>query len=126
MKNPWLSIIVLAGSIICSNSIAGEQERIEHYKGKMPHSLEEATALFSQYNTKLAGVLSSEKLTGRDLATIHELTYTLENALGKIQTDLQSLAVTLESLHKASETGNIAETETFGKTYLETSRKLVD
>jgi hypothetical protein len=59
------------------------------------------------------------------LAQIHELTYTLENALEKIDREMQTLTKTLEALHVASETADFGGTRSQGEAYLATARKLV-
>lgn len=59
------------------------------------------------------------------MAQIHELTYTLENALEKIDREMQTLTKTLEALHVASETADFGGTRSQGEAYLATARKLV-
>lgn len=65
------------------------------------------------------------ELTDNDLMTIHQLTYTLENALEKINIDLEELAQTLEKVHVASETNNREALKEAGSAYLKTSRIIV-
>lgn len=40
-------------------------------------------ANFSEYNQRLAELLTQDELAITDLGTVHELTYTLENALNR-------------------------------------------
>lgn len=61
------------------------EERPDHFKGKPSETLEQAVANFSEYNGKLADLLAKDALSPQDLHQVHELTYTLENALEKIQ-----------------------------------------
>ena len=86
--------------------------------------LQTAVANFSEYNKRLEKALSGE-LTDADLMKIHELTYTLENALEKINDDLEDLADTLEEVHIASETFKRDELKKVAPQYLETSRQII-
>lgn len=78
-------------------------DRPDHFKGLASPDLQTAVKNFSDYNKRLEKIMAG-KLTNADLVTIHELTYTLENALEKINEDLAELAETLEEVHVASET----------------------
>lgn len=102
-----------------------EHERFDHFEGQSAASLEEAVANFSSYNEKLAEILAGEELDAAALVTIHELTYTLENALEKIEDELDDLADVLEDLHKASETADFDGTREHGRAYLDTARKVI-
>ena len=97
---------------------------VNHYKGEPANTLEQAVANFSEYNTKLEKILAGE-LTPETMNDVHQLTYTLENALEKMDDELDELAETLERVHKASETSDDATVRSAGKQYLETSRKIV-
>ena len=96
---------------------------VEHFKGKPAHSLPEAMANFSEYSQKLSTLLQGE-LTPEAMHEIHQLTYTLENALGRMDQELDALAETLESIHQASEHANTSEVRESGTSYLATSREL--
>ena len=98
---------------------AAAQERIDHYAGEKPDSLSQAFEYFAEYNEKVAAVLATEELDTDDLAAIHEITYTLENSLEKIRQELDTLADTLEALHVASETADLAGIHSLGEAYLE-------
>jgi len=56
---------------------------------------------------------------------VHELTYTIEIALAKINEHFSDLTVTLENLHLASEDHDAAKTRGIGKVYLETAETVV-
>nr|WP_205738404.1 DUF6746 family protein [Halomonas endophytica] len=60
-----------------------------------------------------------------DLGTIHELTYTLENALETITEEVEAMAFTLEEVHQGSETGDIERVKSNGEAYLEAAQTLV-
>jgi hypothetical protein len=56
---------------------------------------------------------------------VHELTYTLENALETINAEFTELAKTLEATHVASESGDAKKTKEEGTRYLNTARQIV-
>lgn len=102
-----------------------DHDRFDHFEGKSADTLEEAVANFSSHNEKLAEILASEELNIEALVAIHELTYTLENALEKINDELDDLADVLEELHKSSETADFDGTREHGRAYLDTARKVI-
>jgi len=100
-------------------------DRVEHYDAKSAATLEAAVANFTEYNDRLAAILEQDGLEGADLEAIHELTYTLENALARMREDMAGLADTLEALHLASEDHDEAVAREHGAAYLTTARTLV-
>ncbi len=101
-------------------------EDVDHYEGKKPESLEEAVALFQEYNAKFEQILSQRPLSEEQLAKVHRISYTMENALGKMNSEMLSLSQTLEKIHKASEAGDSETVTSQGEAYLSTSRTLTD
>ena len=87
--------------------------------------MEQAFLNLRQKNQELSALLKSKKLTASELNKIHQLTYTLENALEKIAHDVKSIQVSLESLHKASETNAPEQVKAFGDSYLKQSASLL-
>lgn len=100
------------------------ETRPDHYKGEPAEILEQAVTNFSEYNAKLAELLAGE-LTPAALNEVHQLTYTLENALAKINEETATLAQTLEQVHVASESNQPQVVKDRGEAYLEVSRTLV-
>lgn len=114
--------------LICALTVPGiaaAEERIDHYDAREAASLEEAVANFSTYNDRLAGILDKGDLSDSDLESVHELTYTLENALERIREDLDDLAETLEALHVVSEEHDAAATRRHGADYLKAARTVI-
>ena len=85
------------------STAAAAEDRPDHYKGEPVETLEQAVQNFSEYNRKLEVLLEKEKLSAAEMATVHQLTYTLENALNKINAEVVKLSETLEDVHKASD-----------------------
>ena len=78
-----------------------------------------------QKNQELAQLLKNKPLTVKELNKIHQLTYTLENALEKINHDIKSIQISLERLHKASETNAPEKVKALGDSYLRRSMPLL-
>lgn len=102
---------------ILLGTAAADDDRVEHFEGKPAETLEEAVANFAEANAEMAGLLEG-RLSDQDLVRIHELSYTLENALERISREVDSLAVTLEDIHVASEQMDRETIRTQGSTYL--------
>ncbi|WP_439503105.1 DUF6746 family protein [Methylophaga sp.] len=94
-------------------------ETVEHFEGKNAESLEEAVTDFKLYNQRLESLLKKDSMSADDVTKVHELTYTLENALAKINDELGKLAVTLEEVHLASEKYDADAVRDHGDAYME-------
>lgn len=110
------------GTCLATSTLASE--RLAHFKGVPSTSLEEAVTHLADYNQRLADTLAQE-LTSERMAEVHMLSYTLENALKKIDEELQQIAATLEEVHIASETADPQTVKAQGARYLEAARTLV-
>lgn len=113
----FLSLTLLGGT-------AHAEKRVDHFKGKPSATLEQAVANFSSENERLKVLLSKKELTPQDLIAIHELTYTLEAALAKINAEMSALSTKLESLHQASERLEEKDARKHGDAYLKTVGKI--
>ncbi|MFA5684043.1 MAG: DUF6746 family protein [Lysobacteraceae bacterium] len=118
---PWL-----LAALFSVAAVADEPRRPDHFRGEPAETLEQAVKNFSEYNTKLEAVLAADSLDLVRLNEVHQLTYTLENALQKMQQDLAQLAQTLEAIHVASEHADSATVKREGEQYLRVSRILVE
>ena len=98
---------------------------VEHFEGKASDTLSEAVANFSEYNNKLEAALEGD-LTPEAMNEVHQLTYTLEEAIAKMNQELDNLAETLEEVHLASESADTETVSKQGSAYLEKSRQLVE
>jgi hypothetical protein len=93
-------------------------DRPQHFAGEPAESLEQALANFAEYNARIAAILEQDELDPTDLGRIHELTYTLENALERIDEEYDRLEEQLEELHLASEGADTDKARQLGETYL--------
>ncbi|WP_111415461.1 DUF6746 family protein [Billgrantia lactosivorans] len=114
---------LLSGLMMATNVQASSPTA--HFKGEPADTLSQAVANFAEYNRQLAELLAQDEPSLEDLGTIHELTYTLENALEKINEEAQAMAVNLEEVHLGSETGDFARVQSHGADYLEAAQTLV-
>lgn len=100
-------------------------ERPDHFEGLPAESLEQALANLSEYNRKLAALVAQDSLSPRDMHEVHQLTYTLENALEKLQDEVNTLVDVLEEVHVASETSDPETVKRQGAAYLQTMGILI-
>lgn len=121
MKHSLSACILAATLAFGAHSFA--EERVEHFKGLPSPDLATAVKNFSEYNELLAQQLNGE-LTPQALADIHQLTYTLEIALEKINQEMAALADTLEEVHVASETSAPEKLAEEGKKYMQAVAEL--
>ena len=112
--------VALSGFFATSVMASG----VEHFKGLPAETLEQAVANFSEYNQKLASVLAGD-IDNQAMVEVHELTYTLENALEKIHAEVAELVDTLEDLHVASEKFDAEDVKAKSDAYLSVATTLV-
>ncbi len=123
IKTSIISLLFIF-SVTAGNAFAGE--RADHYKGKVPKSLGQAMNYLRSHNTQLNTLLKAEKLSPQQLDEIHQMTYTMENAIKKLKNEVTLISDSLEALHKASETGKTKITKNLGEKYLLLSKPLVE
>lgn len=125
MRNRTFVAAAIAALAFVPGAMAASAEQpISHYKGKPAENLSEAVKNFSEYNAKLETLLQGD-VTDAEMADVHKLTYSLENALGKINEELTKLGETLEKLHVASEKLDQKAVIQHGGEYLSVSRQIV-
>lgn len=100
-----------------------DDDRVEHFQGEPAETLEEAVSHLNEGNAQLRTLLAGE-ITEQDMADIHELSYTLENAVARLQKELKVLGVVLEDVHLASEAFNEDTVAASGRAYLEMIEQL--
>ncbi|SNY55692.1 hypothetical protein SAMN06297280_2941 [Arsukibacterium tuosuense] len=105
-------------------SSAADEQRPDHFKGQKAATLAEAVELFRSNNQKLQQLMQGE-LTPEAMVEIHQLTYTLENALEKIHLETTGLKEVLEEVHLGSENMDFTKVKQQAKRYLETATTLV-
>ena len=120
-----LSILLAAPLLAFGLSgTAAADERPDHFEGEKAATLDEALSHLAKYNAELRSILAKDELGPDDTAKIHELTYTLENALARIDDEVEAMAESLEDVHVASERYEVETVRTQGRRYLDASSKL--
>jgi hypothetical protein len=115
-----LSIVFV---LVVSIAVKAE-EKYNHFPSLTAPDLITALCNVQDYNKKLKAIANKETLVATDLVKIHELTYTLENAIARLQEDLVVIAANLEEVHKASERLDSVAIATFSQKYLSQSTLL--
>jgi hypothetical protein len=119
--------MVLAGVCILAMGVQvhAADERYSHFESLPSETLPQAVANFSDYNAKLEAILAKGDLDDDAIYDIHQITYTLEVALQKINEELAVLADTLEELHLASERVDGDAVSKHGRAYLDMAREVI-
>lgn len=78
-------------------------DRAQHFQGKPAETLAEARGNLAEANGELRQILAGDELSAKDMARIHELSYTMENAVRRLRRELGQAAVALKAVHLASE-----------------------
>lgn len=113
------------GPVLALSATLVQAAEVEHFKAKPSPTLEAAIENLTTYNAELAALLAQEQLSLLDMNKIHELTYTLEDALARIDAHVEALEESLESVHKASERADMKVVKADGQRYLNDSQRLL-
>lgn len=119
-----IKFVAIAGLFLAP--VIHATERVDHFEGESAETLEQAVANLSEYNARLADLVDNGELSDADHARIHELTYTLENALARIRKEVEVMANDLEAIHVASEQRATEVVTDKALAYLSTARTLVE
>jgi site-specific recombinase len=119
-------IILTAASlfvIVITNAIADEE--YNHFPSLEAPNTTVALCNLASFNKKLKTIADKEKLSAEDMVKVHELTYTLENAVMRLQQELEVIAIDLEKVHKASEVLDQGIIKASGKKYLRATTEIL-
>lgn len=120
--NTW--VVSTATALLLFGTAAQADDRPAHFKGATASSWSEAQDNLTKYNKELADILAQDKLTPQDGAKVHELTYSLENALEYMEEAIEELAEQLEEVHVASEKNELDTIKNKGTIYLDNVKVL--
>ncbi|MHA7833568.1 MAG: DUF6746 family protein [Algiphilus sp.] len=120
-----LLALALTATLFTTPALADE-DRPQHFDAIEPKSLQEALTYFAIYSEALEELLEKESLTSADMTRIHEMSYTLENALGKMRDELASTAEALEEVHLASERVDEDTVRREGAVFLKSAKQFAD
>lgn len=122
--NKILSMAVLGVALLGSGTASATDNRPAHFKGVASPDLVTALSNLTEYNQRLAEILKNKQLTPANMNDVHQLTYTLENALQRIEKEVEDMAEILERVHIASETAQPETVQTDGDKYLKAANVL--
>lgn len=117
-------LAALCSISLATPTLASDPQAYKHFEAKPAETLSQAVANFSEYNYKLQEILAGDS-TDAKMHEVHELTYTLETALEKINEEMTRLADTLEELHQASEKMDAEAVSVYGHAYLSVAREVI-
>ncbi len=120
-----LKTLAAAAAVAVAGALPGiAEEAVSHYEPETSETLAQAMENFVAYNRRMEEVLAREPLTVQDMEEVHELTYTLEVALARINEELGALPTVLEEVHLSSEGDNPARLRGVAEVYLEQAKLL--
>lgn len=119
------TILSLALASLFTLPALADDDRVEHYRGEPANSLSEALANLAEYNEQLRAIVDQGELSGDDFHQIHQLTYTLENALGRLDDELEEMEEDLETIHIASERGEAGRIQEAAPAYFRRGDELL-
>ena len=103
---------------------AHSDEQYAHFPALESNDLQTAICNIQTYNQKLNAILSAPEITVQDMVKVHELTYTLENAVNFLKGSLEQTSIDLEKVHKASEVLDASIIKNAGKRYMNSTTML--
>lgn len=109
---------------LSASAVADDDKMYQHYQPEKSENLQQAIKNLNKYNAMLSELMSGE-LNAQDQAKIHELTYTLEVALERLDDELDSAAEQLEEVHLGSESMDKDRIVENGEKYLHTLQLLL-
>lgn len=119
------SVIIagMLGLMALSSATLNASDRPSHFQGKEITSKAQALTVLNEANAKLAEILKGE-LNPTTMTTVHELTYTLENALALIPAADDEIKEILEEVHLGSESMDAERVRDNGEYYLQLAKKI--
>lgn len=121
MKAMLLATVVGMFTLASQPTVASE--RPAHFKGETVANTQQALATLAEANAKLTTILAGE-LNPTTMTEVHQLTYTLENALALIPAADDEIKEILEEVHLGSETMDTERVRNNGEYYLQLAKKL--
>jgi len=111
-------------SIFFSLSANTYSEGTDHFEGKKFDNIAEAVEVLKDYNQRFEDKMNGQ-LDALTLHEIHELSYTMEDALAYITSTLYTVAEELETVHQATEHASPDTVRDSGTKYLELTRAII-
>lgn len=116
--------LALSVPLLSFSQLASSEEKYSHFPALVSTDVSVALCNIHSYNEKLTDILGKEALSTEDMVKVHEITYTLENAINYLKSSLEQTSVDLEKVHKASERLNATVIQDSGADYLKSTQLL--
>lgn len=118
-------IITGASFILFATVNTKADEKFDHFPSVAAPNTQVALCNLASFNKQLGLLANKKALSAEEMVKVHELTYTLENAVQRLQSDLNTIAADLEKVHKASERLDGQTVNQSGQAYLAATQLLL-
>ena len=118
-------LLITSILLLSASQTTFADEKYDHFPSLESGDINTALCNIKHYNEKLAVITSKTELPAEDMVKVHELTYTLENAVNFLRETLKQVSVDLEEVHKASERLEPNIIKSAGESYLSPTTTLV-
>ena len=95
-----LLLVTAAVSTITNTAVLASES--SHFEPVASPDLASALCNLTTYNAELSAIKDKTELTTLDMVKVHELTYTLEQAVAQLKSQIDKAALALEEVHIAS------------------------
>ncbi|HET8816792.1 MAG TPA: DUF6746 family protein [Pseudidiomarina sp.] len=116
--------VVLALTFLPAAVAFADEKRPDHFAGEPSPTLDAAIENLSVYNAKLQAIIGKSDMTASDMAEIHQLTYTIEVALARLNEEVETMQEQVEVIHISSERMEFDQVQQTGTNYLENIAKI--
>lgn len=123
MRLPALAALFMLGLTALP---AAASDQVEHYAAKSSETLAEAMTNLAEYNARVEKIMARDSLGVADMEEVHEYTYTMEQAVARIVSEMEAIAVVLEEVHLSSEGDDPEVLRAKTTTYLEMTAPLTE
>ena len=105
---------------------AAASDEVDHYAAIPSETLAEAIKNIAEYNARVEEVMARDELSVADMEEVHQYTYTMEQAVARIASEMEKVAVVLERVHLSSEGDNPHALRGATEVYLEMTAPLTE
>ena len=99
-------------------SVAADGNRPQHFEGQKFETWQQAQTALNLANQELKALTEQPELSIQESVKIHQLSYTMENALQFMRKQIVETELILEELHLSSESPNLEQTRKLAEQYL--------
>jgi hypothetical protein len=97
------SVVLFFSLSAMSLAFSDGNTNANHFPSVASPTVTAAKCNLAKYNAILTKLINQPELSITDMLSVHELTYTLEQTIERLQVSLEDVAEEVEKVHKASE-----------------------